>query len=70
MPSSLGFRDIRLHRMNVDIDKIDWHPTIVDYIKQRNYPIWIKAIWAFEKLPVPMIVKLPYSHLFYVLGNK
>jgi len=69
-PDSLGFRDIRLHRMNIDINKTDWHSTIVDYIKQENYPVWLKAIWMFEKLPVPMYLKLPYSHLFYVLGEK
>lgn len=69
-PDSLGFRDLRLHKMNVDLNQIDWHPDIVDHIKQGNYPNWIKAIYCLERFPLPTILKLPYSHLFYVLGEK
>ena len=69
-PDTIGFRDIRLHRMKGEPNKIDWNPTIVDYIKNGKYPQWIELIWKFEKLPVPLFLKLPYSHIFYVLGSK
>ena len=69
-PDSLGFRDVRLHRMNTDLTKIEWHSNIIDYILDGKYPKWIKVIYCFESIPVPRILKLPYSHLFYVLGRK
>ena len=69
-PDSPGFRDVRLHRMNTDLTKIEWHSNIVDYIQDRKYPKWIKVIYCFESIPVPRTLKLLYSHLFYVLGEK
>ena len=69
-PDSLGFRDLRLHRMNTDLTKIQWHSNIVDYIRNENYPRWMRIIYLFESIPVPRLFKLPFSHLFYVLGRK
>ncbi|MFX0198231.1 MAG: methyltransferase domain-containing protein [Candidatus Hodarchaeota archaeon] len=69
-PDSLGFRDVRLHRMNTDLTKIQWRSKIVDHILTNKYPKWMKIIYGFESIPVPRILKLLYSHLFYVLGKK
>ncbi len=69
-PDSLGFRDVRLHRMNADSTAIGWHSNIIDYILDGNYPKWMKAVYCIEAIPLPTIMKLLYSHLFYLLAKK
>lgn len=69
-PDSLGFRDVRLHRSHKDLRTVDWHSNTVDYMLEGKYPKWIKMVYCFESIPVPRILKLPYSHIFYVLGRK
>lgn len=69
-PDSLGFRDMKLHRMNVDLNKIDWESRTVAWMKAGNYPLKIKFYYLLERLPLPLMLKLPYAHLFYVLGEK
>lgn len=68
-PDSLGFRDMRLHRMNVDLDKIDWDSRTIHWMKQGAYPPKIKLLYLAEALPLPWVVKLVYAHLFWVLAR-
>lgn len=69
-PDTLGFRDMRLHRMNIKNDDIDWYSRTIDYMKKNKYPNWIKAVYCFERFPMPLFIKYLYSHLFYVIGEK
>jgi len=69
-PDSVGFRDIRLHRRNVDLTKIEWRSRTVEWMKTGKYPVKIKLFHLFERLPLPFRVKLLYAHLFYVLAEK
>ena len=69
-PDSLGFRDMRLHRMNVDLNKIDWDSRTIHWMKTGAYPPKIKLLYLAEVLPLPWFVKLIYAHLFWVLARK
>jgi len=69
-PDSIGFRDIRLHRIKIPLEDVDWYPTIIDYIKDDNYPMWIKILWKIEMLKLPTWINLLRAHLFYVLAEK
>jgi len=69
-PDSLGFRDVRLHRMPIDLNSVNWHSNLVNYMAQNRYPAWIRAVYAFERLLMPFPLKYLYAHLFYVLGEK
>ena len=69
-PDSLGFRDMRLHRKNVDLNEIDWESRTIAWMKSGRYPAKIRLLYFFEWLPLPFPVKLLYAHLFYVLAEK
>lgn len=69
-PDSVGFRDMRLHRRNVNLNKIDWESRTIRWMKTGRYPLKIRLMYLFEMLPLPFIVKLAYAHLFYVLAEK
>jgi Methyltransferase domain len=69
-PDSLGFRDVRLHRMPMDLNAVAWHSNLVDYTAQNRYPAWIRAVYAFERMLAPFPIKYLYAHLFYVIGEK
>jgi hypothetical protein len=69
-PDSLGFRDMRLHRMNVDLSKIDWDSRTLGWMKTGRYPLKLKLLYLFEWLPLPLPLKLVYAHLFWVLAEK
>ena len=69
-PDSLGFRDVRLHRMGGYSGKIQWDVPILRYMKTGKVPTWIKVMWAWEQIPIPLFMKHFYSHLFYVIGKK
>lgn len=66
-PDSPGFRDLRLHRMGDRTRK--WVCPYVGHVRSGNYPKWITYAHFFEKLPIPDALKLPYSHLYYVIGK-
>ncbi len=68
-PDSLGFRDIRLHRMNVDLNQIEWNSRTIGWMKSGRYPAKIKLFYLLERLPMPLVVKLLYAHLFYVVAE-
>lgn len=69
-PDSLGFRDVRLHRSNRNLANVDWYSKFIDYILEQKYPKWMKIVYFFESIPVPKMLKMLYSHIFYVLGEK
>ncbi|NQU81682.1 MAG: methyltransferase domain-containing protein [Bacteroidetes bacterium] len=69
-PDSIGFRDLRLHRMNIDFSKINWESNTIDYMGGKKYPFWIKLVYGFEKIPMFFFIKLLYSHIYFVLGEK
>jgi hypothetical protein len=69
-PDSLGFRDMRLHRMNVDLNKIDWDSRTIHWMKAGSYPTKIKLLYLAEAAPLPFLIKLFYAHLFYVIAEK
>lgn len=66
-PDSPGFRDLRLHR-SVLKDKA-WVSPYVNHVKQGNFPYWMKWVYWGERLPLPSMLKLPYAHLFYAIGQ-
>ncbi len=67
-PDSVGFRDIRLHKLGFS-DRINWHSGTLEYIKNNNTPSWIKLIHEFECLPLPLLIKLIYAHIYYIVGE-
>ena len=69
-PDSVGFRDMKFHKMEEKLKNMKWHANIVGYVKNNSYPVWIKHMYKFEKMPMLWPVKLLYAHLFYVVGEK
>ena len=71
-PDSLGFRDLRLHRLSKENKhtEIVWEIPILKYIKDNNYPAWIRIVYFWERFPVPILIKIFYSHLYFVLAEK
>jgi hypothetical protein len=67
-PDSLGIRDMKLHRKNVDLNKIDWDSRTFQWMRSGSYPLKLRFFYLFERLPLPWPLKLAYAHLFWVLG--
>ena len=68
-PDSLGIRDMKLHRKNVDLNTIDWKSRTVEWMKSGQWPFKIRAVYALERMPLPFFLNLLRAHLFYVLGK-
>ncbi|MBF0448845.1 MAG: hypothetical protein HQL67_11645 [Magnetococcales bacterium] len=68
-PDSLGFRDMRLHRMNVDLNTVNWDSRTIGWMKSGRYPYKLPALYLAERLPLPLWLKLAYAHLFYVIAE-
>jgi len=72
-PDSMGFRDIRLHRLTMEkglnLSKIDWTSDYIAFLKSNQFPFWIRLVYAFESVPIPYFLKQFYAHLFYVIGS-
>ena len=66
-PDSLGFRDLRLHRLGDQAKK--WVCPYADYLKKDQFPSWMKWVYFCEWIPIPSLMKLPYAHLFYIYGR-
>ena len=66
-PDSLGFRDIRLHKLGNQAQKISWKSRYIEWVKSNSYPPWLWRVYLLEKLPIPVWMKYPYAHLFYVI---
>ena len=74
-PDPSGPRDVRLHRKfgtspRRGIGKPIWEVPFLDYMKTGNYPGWMKLLGRWDMLFRKGVLKLPLSHLFYVLGEK
>ncbi|MBN1930520.1 MAG: methyltransferase domain-containing protein [Desulfobacterales bacterium] len=75
-PDPSGPRDIRLHRRyggsNAEYRKTtpDWEVPIIGYAKTGQFPGWMKRLGQWDMLFRKGVLKLPMSHLFYVLGEK
>ncbi|HDH04442.1 MAG TPA: class I SAM-dependent methyltransferase [Nitrospirae bacterium] len=70
-PDPVGPRDIRLHK-NFGKDKQyipEWEVPIEKYMK-TGFPLWIKTLGAYDITLRKGYLKLPFSHLFYVLAEK
>ena len=57
-PDSLGIRDMKLHRKNTDLNKIDWHSRTIQWMKKGQYPLKISVIGIR-----PAQIKLPSRRL-------
>ncbi|MDR3551700.1 MAG: methyltransferase domain-containing protein [Clostridia bacterium] len=69
-PDSLGFRDMRLHRNNIQFDNAAWVSPYTDMLKNNSYPGWMKAMYGWESIPMFPIIKTLYAHLTYVIAEK
>ena len=75
-PDPSGPRDIRLHRKyghgldKKKDEKPDWEVPIIQYVKTGRYPIWMKALGIWDMTFRKGVIKLPMSHLFYIIGKK
>ena len=71
-PDPPGFRDIRLHLAGVrphPEEDVDWTVPAMECFKSRQFPAWMRVCGAIEELPVPLALRWPVNHLFYVLGH-
>lgn len=69
-PDSLGFRDMRLHRQQKDFNRVQWESPYVDHLVSGGFPLWIRRVYAWEKVPNPSFIKTGYAHLNYVVVEK
>ena len=69
-PDSLGFRDMRLHRENISFDTAQWESPYIDNLVSGKFPLWVKLVYAWEKIPNFAFVKTIYAHISYVIGEK
>ncbi len=69
-PDSLGFRDVRLHRMNQDFSQVDWEAPYVDMLRNGSFPTWMKLVYLVERLPLPKFLKSVYAHINYTIAEK
>lgn len=69
-PDAIGFRDMRLHREKINIHNVEWRSRNLEYIKDNSYPLWMKLVYGFESIPIPMHLKLLYAHMYYLMGLK
>ena len=74
-PDPSGPRDVRLHRRFGGKSQEDskqkpiWNVPFLEYLKTGSYPGWMKALGKLDMKFRKGLLKLPLSHLFYVLGN-
>lgn len=66
-PDSLGFRDIRLHRQVDNTKEVEWRSHYLEWVETGGFPVWLKMVYLLEKLPIPLLLKYIYAHLFYVI---
>jgi hypothetical protein len=75
-PDPSGPRDLRLHRrFSTGKDKIPkdrpvWEVPFLEYVRTNTYPGWMKTLGRWDMLFRKGLMKLPMSHLFYVLGER
>jgi hypothetical protein len=75
-PDPSGPRDVRLHRrygagINEALNsQPDWNVPFLKYVRTGKYPGWMKYLGRWDMAFRKGVLKLPMSHLFYVLGMK
>jgi hypothetical protein len=69
-PDSVGFRDMRLHRQNISFDGTQWESPYIDNMASGSFPLWIKCVYAWERMPNVSFIKTLYAHINYVIGEK
>ena len=70
-PDPPGFRDVRLHLSGGDhVEELDWSAPIEDVYRTGEIPKGLRVLSLIEDLPIPRLIRWPFSHLFYVLGEK
>lgn len=69
-PDSLGFRDVRLHRMNLDYNMMDWASDYPEMLSNNKFPSWVKWVYFVEKFPMPKWMKSIHSHINYTIARK
>lgn len=69
-PDSLGFRDVRLHRMNLDFNRMDWESAYPDMLALGRFPLWVRLVYLVEKVPLPGFLKSLHSHIMYTIAEK
>jgi hypothetical protein len=69
-PDSLGFRDVRLHRMNIDFNMMDWEAPYVAMLANSTFPLWMRLVYMVENLPFPKCIKSIYAHINYTVAEK
>ena len=69
-PDPVGFRDVRLHRKGIKKIEYDWIVPVIDYIKKNKFPFWMDLLKTYDISFRKGYWKLPFSHLFYVIGEK
>lgn len=69
-PDSLGFRDMRLHRENIKFDNVDWESPYILNMVSGKFPLWVRLVYAWEKVPNFAFLKTLYAHINYVVGEK
>jgi len=69
-PDPVGFRDVRLHRKGIKKIDFDWKVPVVNYIKNNKFPLWMNVLKSYDITFRKGYWKLPFSHLFYMIGKK
>lgn len=70
-PDPPGFRDVRLHLTGGDdVESRDWRAPIEQVYATGQTPLGLRILSFVEDLPIPNLARLPFSHLFYILGEK
>lgn len=67
-PGPIGFKDMRFHK--IETMTVNWQSPYLNCFKEDRYPFWLKGAYAFERLPLPLFLKLLHAHVFYVIGKK
>jgi len=69
-PDPVGFRDVRLHKKGIKKIEYDWVVPVIEYIKTNKFPFWMDLLRTYDISFRKGYWKLPFSHLFYVIGEK
>ena len=68
-PDPSGPRDVRLHRNYIlPTQKPLWEVPIIEYAQTGNFPSWMRQLGKWDMSFRKGVLKLPLSHLLYVLG--
>jgi hypothetical protein len=69
-PDPVGFRDVRLHKRGASRIPFDWEVPAMEHIERGRFPAWMALLRAYDLRLRRGWLKLAFSHLFYVLGEK